>query len=478
MALFDIPRAAEPPKNPTAEVAAPTYKHSIVDSQVAPVDTILAFIGGSRWEVDYYSQMVGASEELKAFDPNQLGAYQNYHKINRLIIKLQGSLTYSDEADTGRMGITGTAIVTPLPNLIPNVGDAFIGDIGAGRAGQFTVTSIRKLTVQKATAWEIGFSMDRVVDANLEAKLNAKVSKESHYQRDYLILGQDALLGNDQFIAAQQLQQHLNQISTLYMNNHYSYDNRTVLIPGQAIPIYDPYVTRAILRIIDPSDCGMISDVTEYNCDDHRIPKYTDLYTVALDRKPAYLNLVFSTYTKLAANRLNPSVYQNSVRYSGIVSVIVPQVKEGGVDNYQLLNNMASSASANLYFTGRYFYTLMDNNATAPDPVCSCDPYASVDSAINADPAPIVTYGTPGVLGMDIPAIGNQSYVLSKAFYKQDWESCTRFELLVRDMINNRPVNPEDLYPFCESYVNWGKVEQYYLGPLLLLIIRYALRSA
>ena len=45
------------PKEPTynAEVSGPEYRHSIVDSDKVPIDSLLTHIEGMSWTVDYYS---------------------------------------------------------------------------------------------------------------------------------------------------------------------------------------------------------------------------------------------------------------------------------------------------------------------------------------------------------------------------------------------------------------------------------------
>lgn len=471
--LFDIPRPNAEPKNPAPEIVPKKYKHSIVDSVKTPTETLGAYIGGSNWQVEYYSQIFGAHEELKAFDPNQLNPYQSYHKINRLIIKLQGGLSNDDERDSGRYSITGQAIITPHPNLIPNVGDAFIADVGEGNAGQFTVVSVRKLTSNLASAWEISFKHDRPVTEQIEKLLNAKVVQESYYQRDYLITGQNAIMVAEDYNTSKDLEKSIKIISHQFLSNHFSFTNHTLLLPNQDLATYDPFVVRAALKVINLADVPSLRDVREYNCDDHRIPKFLDIYTAVMKRDPTLLYNTFQQYARISTGFLNPSVYQNSIRYSAIKYVVVPYRPDLDVDNYEELNRIVENVMTG-YGPGLSLSTDSHTHCKCVADVrktCAC---CDGTLACEEGKEELAAIGNPG---MDIPAITDVSYALSKAFYQHDLTKCTAFERQVWNILENKPINAPLVQAFCNHYHMWGKLEQYYLGPLLILLARAAIRD-
>ena len=470
--LFDIPRPNPQPKNPTPEITPKSYKHSIVDSVKTPTETMGAYIGGSNWQVEYYSQIFGQGEELKAFDPKSLNPYQSYHKINRLIVKLQGALSNDDERDSGRYSITGSAIITPHPNLIPNVGDAFIADIGEGMAGQFTVTSVRKMTSNLASAWAIDFKHDRAVTPQIEKLLNAKVVQESYYQRDYLITGQNAIMVAEDYNTSKDLEKTIKIISQMFVSNHFSFTNHTFILPEQDMATYDPFVTRAALRIINLSDVPTLREVREYNCDDHRIPKFNDLYTAVIKRDPTLLYNTFNQYARISTGFLNPSVYQNSIRYSAIKYVVVPYRQELDVDNYNDLNEIVENVMVN-YGPG------LSGSGTSEACKCVADvrkSCACCDGSLAKEEGK-EELATIGNLGMDIPKITDSSYVLSSGFYKRELVECTPFERQVWNLLENKPLDPRLIQAYCNHYHHWGKLEQFYLGPLLILLARAAMRD-
>lgn len=469
--LFDIPRPDNPPKNPVPEIYDKQYKHSIVDSKKTPIESLTAWLGGSNWQVDYYSQIFRKGEELKAFDPKSLNPYQNYHKINRLILKLQGAIDNNDETSSGRFELTGNAIIPPHPNLIPNVGDTFIADMGEGQAGQFTVTSIRKLANNLASAWNISFKHERGVDKQLEDLLESKVTRVSYYNRDYLITGQNAILATEDYLAVNNLNRYLKQISTQFITNHFSYEHHSLIIPEQPIATYDPFVTRAALRVISVDDVQLVRDIREYNCDDHRIPKFNDIYTAVIKRDSTLLYSGFRKFAKILASLLTPSVYQNSVRYTGIKAIVVPYRQQLDNDNYSELNNLIEFGRNSTIDSGLTMNGILDEchcygNLSIP---LSCECEQPVDNTTDDS-----VIGEPG---FDIPKIGNTSYVLSDAFYDKSLIHCSLFERLLWNVLDDRPIDYEVVYKFAEKYHLWGRLEQYYLGPLLILLIRACLRG-
>lgn len=472
MPLYTLPSESDEIKPAKTQIADPSYINSVVDTRVTPVESILAYISGSNWGVNYYSQMLGSSEETKAFDPNQLAVYQNYHKINQLILKLQGSLTVDDDASTnGRISMTGTAVITPMPNLIPNVGDVIVGDIGQGKAGQFSVVTIRKLTHLKATAYELHIRLDREVSQSLQTKLDSYVSKESYYQRDYLITGQDALLTSEQYHSVHKLSRYQSSITNFYLQKFMSVEAKSLVIPNQKTLVYDPYLVSAVLKIFDPEMVPKITKMVQYNVEDHHLSEQMNIFDVAMNREIQFLPLVFSQFVQLDVELLAPSVFQSSVRYSAIKQVIIPRLSEVDVDNDQTLQNWVLSYSPSLTLTNGYQGGLISQVSCPADPNIPCE----VTDTPTQNTTNTIKYNTPGDIGVDIPTITNQSYIFSQAFYNHDLVTCTIFERLVLKMMGGEVINATELYPFCDRFYSWGRLEQFYLGPFLVMLIRSVL---
>lgn len=471
--LFDIPQPEKPIQNPTPELANKPYKHSVVDSSKTPIETLASYIGGSNFRCNYYSQQFTKSEELKPFDPSQLNVYQQYHKINDFIIKLQGALSGNDDSSgTGRYTLTGNAIIPPLPNLIPNYGDALIADIGEGSAGLFTVTSVRKMTHNLAAAWEVEFALERIADKHITGLIDSKVSRESWYQKDYLISGQNALLTTEDYKAGKDLAEWFKVIARQMVTRNFSQQTRTLTIPLQQIISYDPFVVKAMSRLITEDDVPQMRQLTLFNCDDLRIANYGDIYTAVINRDPTAMYSVFKNFRAMATGTMSTLAYQNPIRLSGVKRVVVPFVEELDNDNYTGLTELIRKRNDPLLPGIIAGESGNDHGTVFGLDSCGCsnkhNPYLQAQQGL-------LDQENAGKPGMQIPKITNDSYVLSKAFYDTDLINCTRFERDIWDILNGKPVERQHVYGYCDQYHNWGRLEQFYLGPFLLMMIKYAI---
>lgn len=475
MPIFEMPLPRPDKRDVEPEITPKPYKHSIVDSKKTPIMALTTAITGSSWIVDYYSQILGAHENLKAFDPKQLSAYQQYRKINRFELKLQGALSTSDETGEGRMSVNGTANIIPIPNFIPNVHDVFIADVGEGLALQFTVVSVQKFTINNSTAYSIDFRAARMADENVTNLLDSKVTENLHWNKDFLIHGQNPLLLTNDYNALKTLETELKKISSHWLATNFSYSNSTVLVPKQNTSIYDPYVTDAFLRLVNSNLNKHVKEIIQYNCDDFRIPKYTSLYQAIIEKDKSMLFRVFKDYQVLSVNYIAASSYQNSVRYSGIKFIVVPDEINRDADNdSRLLQSMGYNGS----LTG-------GRGVSKSNAICYADPSipcnlccTSITDGLNGKANPNYDKnGFPLSEGFDIPEVPGERYVFSEGFYKGDREGITKFEALVLDLLDNKPTNYLDVKPFMECFYKWTEVEQFYLGPILIALIKNTIRS-
>lgn len=473
--LFDIPQPEEPAKNPTPELTNAPYKHSVVESKKTPIETLASYIGGSNFYCAYYSQKFTKSEELKAFDPLQLNVYQQYHKINDFIIKLQGALSGSDDSSsTGRYLLTGTAIIPPLPDFIPNYGDALIADIGEGRAGQFTVTSVRKMSHNMAAAWEIEFGLERIADQHIANLLDSKVTQESWYQKDYFITGQKALLTTEDYNAGKSLAEWFKVIARQFVTNNFSLQTRTITVPLQQVITYDPFVTKAISRLITEDDVPQWRQVTLFNCDDYRIGDHADVYSAVIERDSTALYSIFKNFRAINTGVMQTLAFQNSIRLSGVKRIVVPYTDRMDNDNYTGLKDLISNRSNPLMSGIQLGESGNDNTNGSVFGLDSCGCSNQHNPYFKAQQSEI-DKELSDHLGMQIPKITNDSYVLSPAFFEHKLNECTRFERDIWDILDKKPVSREQIYEYCKMYHKWGRLEQFYLGPFLLMLIKYAL---
>ena len=62
------PESRSPKLPQIPEIEPPKYKSVVIDEKNIPRETLLAYIAGSSWTVDYYQQVINRDNDLKEYD--------------------------------------------------------------------------------------------------------------------------------------------------------------------------------------------------------------------------------------------------------------------------------------------------------------------------------------------------------------------------------------------------------------------------
>ena len=436
---------------PVKSVAEP-LKTSIVETQFTPRSALLTHLSGARWIVDYYSQVIGTNEELKAFDPNQQTIYQSYRRINRCEILIQGSLNNSITAPSNEARISGTAIL--YPGLIPNQYDVIIGDIGDGKLGQFTITEPpQRKSYFNDAAYEITFEMARWYDKSLEDALDQRVTKNLFFQRDYLTYGQNPYLIEEDFHYHKNLERYIASLEDRWVKEFYSPAKKTFLVPRQPNITYDPYLISAVMALFTQNNNNLYRQVNVLNVDDWGLNYVDNLWTMLLSRDEFKIHSVFKQFELLGSERFTAVAQLNGVRFSGVEEVVIPKNHDLGYGNSEYGNGGAGAG-----FCGGVCYTCNGSDSTKAN-----------------DTIPTEYDGTQGT---KLPVVNAGGYcILSEAFYTKDFPNMVKFEKLLWDGILKSKIDPSDVFVYFESYPKWSKIDRFYLGIVLVVLMRYSLRG-
>ncbi len=447
-----------PPEDPVS-VLPEKYRHSIVSADTTSLAALITHIEGQSWIVYYYSQVLGADEQPSEFQPNQLGVYQQYHLIKNMELKLQGPLSPSDESETSVMSLTGEAIIYPF--LKPNKGDVLIGDIGDGYAGMFVVNSVTKQTLMSQTCYRVSLTLARYMDETVETEINSRVVKTSYFDNSFLIYGQNPVLTNEQMQAKQKLQYLEVDLLTHWLNDFYSNRFSTIVIPGQPEPRYDKYLVDALLSVVDLHLHDALVRIEQKNIDGINILRKMDFWKALIERDLNKLTDCFKTYTFMSSNYVPAFPVYRSIRYSGLHYFVAPGDGYSSVDkDYEQVYNPEVILLSSLNDVQVDLSSLLFNN--------SIGEFKTIEAA---------NY----YLSTEVPAIHpvtiDDGYIFSNHYYNNNVAGMSKLELLVRDFFNTGNVNREVLYSFVESMRGWGRLEKYYYVPVLIILIKHALRG-
>ncbi|MNY01736.1 hypothetical protein D3C86_1342790 [compost metagenome] len=68
-------------------------------------------------------------------------------------------------------------------------------------------------------------------------------------------------------------------------------------------------------------------------------------------------------------------------------------------------------------------------------------------------------------------------YVLSEAFWKQEYEGLSKLEQLTLSAMTGEAINKTALLKLVKTSKNWNNLERFYYVPILLILIKVGLRD-
>lgn len=424
-----------------AQIAPDQYRHSIVDSKKIPLDALLVHVEGSTWVVDYYSQVLGEDEEINDFSPNMNSPYQQYLKIERYEMKLQGNLSSSFDDEQNRATITGTALT--YPKLKPNKGDVIIADVGDGRAGQFTVTSVSQKSMFNNSLYEINFELARFLDHNTEKILNSRVVKVGHFVKDFLTYGQNPVLVTSEFNLLNELENYINDLLGAFLSEFYSHELGTIRVPQCGCGYtFDPFVASLIIRVFTSREHPYIDKIHMYNCDEHTLSSYTDIWDAILSGERYLLEMSFRRYHVVPTSRFLHNHMLRNIKFSRVQSVVLPILEKDSIN----------------------------------DPLDVCKfPSGAVLTDTKLTPEMIKEQQD---LNIVLPDITKGFYVFSEDVYDiTDNKDVGRLEQEVRNYFQVESVNPYTLIDYAIHVRKFTKLQRFYLIPVLLLLMIHCVRK-
>lgn len=457
------PVAPPPPGNIPATIFGPEYRHSLVDIKVTPLTSIITHLSGSSWTVDYYSQVLGLDEEPTPYQPGQQGTYQSYLLVHNYDLKLQGSLTPVQNEETTEWNLTGTARIYP-GSMIPNFGDAFIADIGDGQAGMFSVTRVVKKAMFTETAWEVDFTMTRMMDQVLQDELATRVVKEAYFQKDFLTYGQDPVLISTEVENKNKIETYLATLFNKWIIANFSREYKTLLVPKQVIPTYDPFLVSAVLSIYNRTDHPLLSKIREINCDGERLMNQLNFWYAITHLDPSVRTVYAQKMWLIDSDNFARHPQFESVAFSGIRQVVYPNIVDESVDKDY-------SSMPDLTGTG---YTDPGDYNVSLESLFIVNVPGGFENPLDPDLVPSVT-------DEEIPYVHpvtiDDYYVFSEFFYTQASTGQSGLELMTNDMISGNAINLQKLFLLCDDIKNWGALERFYYIPVLLILLKVSLRK-
>ena len=443
------PLVSNGPKPSIPVIADKPYKGIVVDTKYTPLSSLLTYIAGSSWIVQYYSQIVDSSNDLKGQDPGLSPIHQQYTCIKEFELKVTSALTTTHGNDSKDSIITGSANIYPF--IIPNIGDMFIASTGDGREAIFRLTNTEHKSMFKQGVYSIDYEFIYFADVrqDMVSDLQNKVVKTVHYVKNFLQLGKNPILVEDDYKAVLTLQEKYKKLVFNYFNWFFSREFSTLLVPGQDVPTYDPYMTDFVLKTLDTTEADQIRFIRRLNVSEDDVIKQPTILTSILNRDIDTLSISNRFMSLIGVDSLTRDPTFNGIRWTGIKYIVYPKESARILDYVTKIIRPTPIG-------------LTLNNVPTQ--------YGSLPN--------ILPTNTLVIEGKTINFINNivenDTYIFSNKFYDNDG-SKTVLEGLVLEYLNKRTINPNRLLNVISNYLHWGQLEQFYYIPIILVLIKSAI---
>lgn len=424
------------------------HKSNVVDTKYTPRSSLLKYVEGAIWTVNYYSQVLDTDNATYTQDIGQLATYQQYKKIHNLELRVDSALSSSQTPETKGFVVKGSAIL-PL-SVIPNEGDLFAADVGDGREGIFQVDNSEKRSIFKESVYFIEYTMLYFSDTSPDRKndLESKVSTNYYYVKELAQYGQDAILTDVKVDTLKRIRASYHRLKRYYFNWFFSKEYSTILLPGQDYPTYDSNVVKAISSIYLTNEVYEYKLMRGYNIEDDLYLRNPTIWDVLLQKDIHMLNEVYPTVGVTGTDKFGSDPMIESIFYSGIRSIIYPVVTNNAIDE-------------NL------------NGIIKAEPIFKLETVASRFGNVST----IADSNTIDILGKQVtiayPIADDNYYVFSENFY-ENTSNMSLIEAVTMQYLKGEAINQEHVLTLMDNIWKWGALERYYYS-IVLLILSYGM---
>ena len=287
----------------TGHAVSPKVKSNVVDTRYQPHKSLLTYVEGASWQVNYYSQILGGDDEVSDLQLSQEAPYQQYRRIKNLELKVTSELSDSQDAQTRTWEVNGEATV--YAGVIPNIGDIFIADIGDGKEGVFTILTSEKKSRLHDSVYGITYKLRTEMNAVHKRDLDSKVVLEQVFVKHNLQHNKTATLVTSEFEQLAKIEVSYKQLIAHYFRDFFNIEYQTLLVPDQPLRLYDPFLVSGLLSSIDQTEHPYIHKIKILNVDRDPVFKEINLWSCLVQNNHNLLSMSFYRAGIAHRSRLN-----------------------------------------------------------------------------------------------------------------------------------------------------------------------------
>jgi hypothetical protein len=317
------------PQLPAIEPAS--YESIIADDSQRPLNSLITYMEGSPWTVDYYNQIVTKDNDIRELDPGQVNIYQQYTKIANLEIRVTTALGNTQDTESGLVTVTGVALIYPF--MVPNAGDMFVAEATEGRGGVYRVENVERKTFNRESAYSIEYQLVCYTDTDKTYydNLEAKAIRTYFFDKNRLLEGLSPNLIPEDYKRLNDLNVFYAELCRFYFKTFYNHDYSTLIVPGQEVAIYDGFLVNYILKIVDTFDAPEVRQVKNLSNEREPFIIQNQFWDALLNRDIGILNTCNREMglTTIKSFGLDPAFC--GLRYTRLDYIVYPIVADQSV---------------------------------------------------------------------------------------------------------------------------------------------------
>lgn len=437
------------PVQTTPQFYADNYHGLVYDDKQTPLSSLIAFMEGSAWTLKhYFKQNTAQHNDLKMVDVGLDAQFQGYDRIDGLEIMVDNDLSNAANTVQQTMKVSGSAHVAPF--FVPNVGDYFIVDAGFDAPALFILNEVERKTFKSASAHYINYQLVDYLDRiPLEvANLFEKTIRTYVFSKQRLMEGLGPILESQQYNNLLELQQEYVKLGDYYLQTFHDRGTKTLILPGQMQHrIYDHFLVDFVMRTYSFDLFPQLFDVKQLNKSGDKYLDQPNFWTAFLDRDMEALKWGNERMQFVMTGQFEANTWIKSLFHARMDMVVYPFEPDMSVNSYEAAEPLAT-------FDGMLVKT---TNAKGRTLTVSEKEYVFINKVIES--YPMVNF--------------DKYYVLSENFYEGKGDKMSLLELLVRDYMSSSALDEKGLRHMLKLYPRMERMEQFYYGPILMVLVRY-----
>ncbi len=437
---YEIQAPVNPQDNLTglvqyAPTATPTpVRSAIVDSEYNPTSHLVNHIEGAPMTVDYIRQILGADDTAKPLQLGVAASNQYYEKIRNMIFRVTTPFSASQDSDTNEFTVTGEANV--FYGLRPNIGDMFYADTGDGYLGLLALTSVERLTYMKSSAYAVQYRLiDRLgpqkTTSEYFSDIEGKVVRVLVFDPELLEQTDNPFVTENDYEQFRDLAESQEMLREYFIGKFWLAETQGYCIPQQPTRTFDGFHSLFCRQIgfVDARRHVLVHQLGLLNYD--QVETIWDMIKDVSIRK---LPIVLNKLGVYPARSFRAGSTNRGIGYTLYTSCLAPW----------------DTAAINAEYT----------IPVAPDAFKRI--LSDFDDKV-----------LPSYRPVDYDAF----YVLSEAFYNDNYPGMCNFERLISQMLKSKAIDPTLIIKMVGEYYELPLLEQFYYGPILYTLIGYVRRN-